>query len=117
MGAGGSAPPHVPFPRDVCYDGNRELMETSIYEEPDHRRGCLTTLLLGGILMTLPLYCGGVMLIAIHQDPTPTATPTPNPSTFLHLVTPTHTGTPTLPPTSTPTPSRTPFLLPATPSR
>jgi hypothetical protein len=93
-----------------------EHMLTSNYEEPENRRGCITTLLFGGILMTLPLYCGGVMLIAMHQDPTPSMTPTSDPSTYLRLVTPTYTGTPTLLPTTTPTASRTPFIPQVTPS-
>jgi hypothetical protein len=90
---------------------SEEAMETvPDYEEPENRRGCLYTLLVGGILMTLPLYCSGVLLIAMHQEPTPTATPTLNASAILHLVTPTTTGTPTYPPTLTPTPSRTPYI-------
>jgi hypothetical protein len=84
------------------------------YEEPDVRHSCLYTLLIGGLLMTLPLYCGGVILIAIHQDATRTATPTMS-SAILHLVTPTQTGTATLPPTFTPTPSHTPYIPRMTP--
>jgi hypothetical protein len=86
------------------------------YEEPDHRRSCLSTILIGGILMTIPLYCSGVILISMHQDPTPSVTPMSNPASVLHLVTPTRTSTATYPPTLTPTPSRTPYIPPNTPS-
>jgi hypothetical protein len=90
---------------------NEETMETvPDYEEPDNHRNCLYTLLVGGILMTLPLYCSGILLITTHQEPTASATPSPYPSTVLRLVTPTQTGTPTFAPTLTPTPSRTPYI-------